>query len=75
MAASVGPTGGADGRAAKVLSAWELLVYLYLLSGLLAFLRETSVVSNTDGSRNIGTLVMTFEVTTVRPEASLPVTS
>ena len=39
------------------------------------FLRETSVVSNTDGSRNIGTLVMTFEVTTIRPEASLPVTS
>lgn len=37
------------------------------------FLRETSVISNTDGAQNIGTLVMTFEITTVRPEASLPV--
>ncbi|MFC3569195.1 hypothetical protein [Paracoccus simplex] len=37
------------------------------------FLRETSVVSNTDGVQNVGTLVMTFEITTVRPEASLPV--
>lgn len=38
------------------------------------FLRETSVVSNTDGIQNIGTLVMTFEITTVRPEAALPAT-
>ncbi|MDK8874688.1 hypothetical protein [Paracoccus sp. SSJ] len=36
------------------------------------FLRETSVVSNTDGIQNVGTLVMTFEITTVRPEATLP---
>lgn len=36
------------------------------------FLRETSLVSNTDGARNVGTLVMTFEVATVRPEATLP---
>lgn len=35
------------------------------------FLRETSVVSNTDGARNIGTLVMTFEVKTIQPEAAL----
>lgn len=36
------------------------------------FLRETSLVSNTDATRNVGTLVMTFEITTVRPEAVLP---
>ncbi len=39
------------------------------------FLRETSVVSNTDGGRNVGTLVMTFETSIVRPEATLPVAS
>lgn len=38
------------------------------------FLRETSVVSNTDAIQNVGTLVMTFEVATIRPEAVLPVT-
>ena len=38
------------------------------------FLRETTVVSNTDGARNIGTLVMTFEVATMRPETTLPET-
>lgn len=37
------------------------------------FLRETSLVSNTDGAQNIGTLVMTFETTSMRPEAALPV--
>ena len=37
------------------------------------FLRETSVVSNTDGIQNVGTLVVGFEITTVRPEAVLPV--
>ncbi|WP_017999923.1 hypothetical protein [Paracoccus sp. N5] len=36
------------------------------------FLRETSLVSNTDGARNVGTLVMTFEIASVRPEATLP---
>ncbi len=36
------------------------------------FLRETSLVSNTDGGRNVGTLVMTFETSSVRPEATLP---
>lgn len=36
------------------------------------FLRETSLVSNTDASRNVGTLVMTFEIATLRPEALLP---
>lgn len=35
------------------------------------FLRETSLVSNTDGARNIGTLVLGFEITTLRPEAEL----
>ncbi|MFV0303562.1 MAG: hypothetical protein ACK5IP_22295 [Paracoccus sp. (in: a-proteobacteria)] len=34
------------------------------------FLRETSVISNTDGIQNVGTLVMTFEITSVRPEAT-----
>lgn len=38
------------------------------------FLRETSLVSNTDGARNVGTLVMTFEIASVRPEATLPET-
>lgn len=37
------------------------------------FLRETSVVSNTDGIQNVGTLVLGFEITTVRPEAALSV--
>lgn len=35
------------------------------------FLRDTSVASNTDGTRNVGTLVMTFEITSIRPEATL----
>lgn len=35
------------------------------------FLRDTSLVSNTDGTRNIGTLVLTFEFTSIRPEATL----
>lgn len=36
------------------------------------FPRETSLVSNTDGIRNVGTLVMGFEITSMRPLASLP---
>lgn len=38
------------------------------------FLRATSVVSNTEAGRNVGTLIMTFEITSVRPEAALPLT-
>ncbi|MFB9223258.1 hypothetical protein [Paracoccus cavernae] len=36
------------------------------------FLRETSIVSNADGARNIGTLVMGFEITSLRAPATLP---
>ncbi|WP_312530214.1 hypothetical protein [Paracoccus sp. (in: a-proteobacteria)] len=38
------------------------------------FLRETSIVSNADGAKNIGTLVMGFEITSLRPPAALPET-
>lgn len=36
------------------------------------FLRETSIVSNADGARTIGTLVMGFEITSLRAPATLP---
>jgi len=35
------------------------------------FLDETTVVANTDGRRNVGTLVMTFRLTSFRPAATL----
>lgn len=38
------------------------------------FLDETTVVTNTDGVRNVGTLVMSFRVTQWLPPATLPIT-
>jgi len=40
--------------------------------GLSCFLEETSVVANTQGARNIGTLVMSFRITLWRAPATLP---
>lgn len=36
------------------------------------FLEDTSVVTNTDGRMNVGTLVMSFRLTSFRPIATLP---
>ncbi|MFG6081603.1 hypothetical protein ACEUZ9_002227 [Paracoccus litorisediminis] len=38
------------------------------------FLDETSVVTNTDGQRNVGTLVMSFRLTQWLAPATLPIT-
>lgn len=44
--------------------------FLHIRQG--CFLEDTSVITNTDGRENVGTLVMSFRLTAFHPIATLP---